>query len=383
MSNAVTNAFVQSFVADMVKNKVAPPVQVVKHEYPQQYQAASAPAPTSAFGGPVLFEEEEPLNEDVEALDLGSRWGEPIRNFGRQQARILERFASSIQEPMIPYSGKGSYGDPNGGFQVPIGGPFLNWAKNTAKNTIDQTSGAIEAVTGQLAQEMDALESRVDKVVARVLNNERGVKSAMNQARGANSRIRTLTSKVNNIITTLETRMKSPEQEKEELLQSALLSVAQALPGVYSHGQLNGTKHKAHLKAEKAANAAFLVDQNGEATALTMEVLDAAPDPYDPAAMQAIIDDLVTNQNRLLERLNDISEDYYTLVTAVSEAGLADTIADFEAVLAPNAIVDFSKIIPHQISEMWPAIAEGFGKKVLGTPPGETGSGVLGITASF
>ena len=31
MSNAVTNAFVQSFVADMVKNKVAPPVQVVKH----------------------------------------------------------------------------------------------------------------------------------------------------------------------------------------------------------------------------------------------------------------------------------------------------------------------------------------------------------------
>ena len=284
---------------------------------------------------------------------------------------------------MIPYSGKGSYGDPNGAFQVPIGGPFLNWAKNTAKNTIDQTSGAIEAVTGQLAQEMDALESRVDKVVARVLNNERGVKSAMNQARGANSRIRTLTSKVNNIITTLETRMKSPEQEKEELLQSALLSVAQALPGVYSHGQLNGTKHKAHLKAEKAANAAFLVDQNGEATALTMEVLDAAPDPYDPAAMQAIIDDLVTNQNRLLERLNDISEDYYTLVTAVSEAGLADTIADFEAVLAPNAIVDFSKIIPHQISEMWPAIAEGFGKKVLGTPPGETGSGVLGITASF
>ena len=362
-----TNPFVQSFVADMVKNKIA------------QYQAAPAPAPTSAFGGPVLFEEEEPLNEEVESLDLGSGWGEPIRNFGRQQARILERFASSIQEPMIPYSGKGSYGDPNGAFQVPIGGPFLNWAKNT----IDQTSGAIEAVTGQLAQEMDALESRVDKVVARVLNNERGVKSAMNQARGANSRIRTLTSKVNNIITTLETRMKSPEQEKEELLQSALLSVAQALPGVYSHGQLNGTKHKAHLKAEKAANAAFLVDQNGEATALTMEVLDAAPDPYDPAAMQAIIDDLVTNQNRLLERLNDISEDYYTLVTAVSEAGLADTIADFEAVLAPNAIVDFSKIIPHQISEMWPAIAEGFGKKVLGTPPGETGSGVLGITASF
>lgn len=381
MSNT-TAMLAAQLAGDYIKNKVAPPTQVVEHRYP----SSTPPQTTGAHGSPVLggelrFEEEAPFAEEpVDSIDMGSNWGDPIREIGRTQAMFLKQFGSSINAPVVQTSGQGSYGDPNG-FGMPN---LLGWAANTARNTVDSAAGSIEALTGELAKEVDKIEGRVDKLVQRVINNERSIKSNRSQTGQANRRIIEMQRKLNAVVSHIESKAKTTEAEMRDMYEEAILSFLNVLPGIYSFKQLNGTKHKAVLAAQKVVNKAFLVDQEGSADAVSLAAPAAVGGTFDQTALQGTINTLIANQDLILERLNDLSTDYYTLVESVADAELADAIPDFEAVLADNSIVDISTIIPNQIRELMPALVNAGGKLLLGTPPGESTSGSgFSLSASF